>query len=244
MSTRKPSAPRHYGDEEVRQLLEHATQLQQAGEPEDPEEGVTLAELEEAAAEVGIRPRYIRRAAALLGNPGAKADSAISKWLGVSPHRLIQGEIGDEDWNSLIVEIERIVGRGTVKATSRPAGSLLPCKTLRWLSADQRTWIHMISNAGKTEIWVGDNRASTLGSVLGGSLGAVFIVSMGHDAGSLWGLGAAIVLGVLLFVGSTLLFTRLGSSLMSPGMERSEALESLVARVAGCVQPEYEGPGE
>ncbi len=31
---------------------------------------------------------------------------------------------------------------------------------------------------------------------------------------------------------------------MSPGMERSEALESLVARVAGCVQPEYEGSGE
>ena len=76
MSTRKPSAPRHYGDDEVRQLIEHATQLQQAGEPEDPEEGVTLAELEEAAAAVGIRPRYIRRAAALLGNPGAKADWA------------------------------------------------------------------------------------------------------------------------------------------------------------------------
>ena len=102
----------------------------------------------------------------------------------------------------------------------------------------------MISNAGKTEIRVEDNRARTLGSALGGSLGAVFIVSMGHDAGSLWGLGAAIVLGVLLFVGSTLLFTRLGSSLMNPGMEHSEALESLVARVAGCVQPEYEGPGE
>ena len=133
---------RHYDDDEVSQLLEHATQLQQAGEPEDPEEGVTLAELEEAAEEVGIRPRYIRRAAALLGNPGAKADSAISRWLGLSPHRLIQGEIGDEDWNSLIVEIERIVGRGTVKATSRSAGSFVrPCKTLQWFSADRRVTI-------------------------------------------------------------------------------------------------------
>lgn len=242
MSTRKPSAPRHYGDEEVRQLIEHATQLQQAGEPEDPEDGVTLAELEEAAAEVGIRPRYIRRAAALLGNPGAKADWAISRWLGVSPHRLIQGEIGDEDWNSLIVEIERIVGRGTVKATSRSAGSFVrACKALKWLSADRRTWICMTSSAGKTKIWVGDNRAFKLGSVLGVVVGVAFIGSMG--AGSL-GLGGAIVLGVLLQVGTTLLLTRLGSSLMNPAIKRSEALESMVARVAGCVQPEYEGPGE
>ena len=232
---------RHYGDDEVRQLLEHATQLQQAGEPEDPEEGVTLAELEAAAAEVGIRPRYIQRAAALLGNPGAKADSAISRWLGVSPHRLIQGEIGDGDWNSLIVEIERIVGRGTVKATSRPAGSFVrACKTLRWLSADRRTWIYMTSSAGRTEIRVGDNRASTLGAALGGGLGGVVIVSM-H--GSL-GLGGAVVLGFLLAVGTTVLFSGLGSRLMSPGLEHSEALESLVARVAGCVQPEYEGSGE
>ena len=243
MSTMNPSAPRHYGDDEVRQLIEHAAQLQQAGEPEDPEEGVTLAELEEAAAEVGIRPRYIQRAAALLGNPGAKADSAISRWLGVSPHRLIQGEIGDGDWNSLIVEIERIVGRGTVKATSRSAGSFVrPCKTLQWLSADRRTWICMTSSAGKTKIWVGDNRAGTLGSALGGGLAGAFVAgSMG--VGFL-GLGGALVLGALLFVGTTLLFTRLGSSLMSPGLERNEALESLVARVAGCVQPEYEGSGE
>ena len=239
MSTTSPSAPRHYGDDEVRQLLEHATQLQQAGEPDDPEEGVTLAELEEAGAEVGIRPRYIRRAAALLGNPGARADSAISRWLGVSPHRLIQGEVGDEDWNSLIVEVERIVGRGTVKATSRSAGSFVrPCKTLQWVSADRRTWINITSSAGKTEIRVGDYQAATLGSVLGGVLAVAFFAVLWSMVADPLGRVGAIMLGFLVAVGFPLLFGMLGSNLKSPGIEGSEALESLVARVAGCVQPE------
>lgn len=92
------------------------------------------------------------------------------------------------------------------------------------------------------QIWAGDNRAGTLGSALGGGLAGAFVAgSMG--VGFL-GLGGALVLGALLFVGTTLLFTRLGSSLMNPAIKYSEALESLVARVAGCVQPEYLRSGE
>ena len=234
-----PSSPRHYGDDDVRQLLERATQLQQAGEPEHSEEGVTLAELEEAAAEVGIRPRYIRRAAALLSNP-AKARFAI--FGRQSPHRLIQGELGDEDWNSLTVEIERIVGRGTVKVKSKSAGGFAgPCRTLQWRSTNGRTWICMTSGAGETRIWVGDYLADLLGAGLGGAAAGVFI-ALSIDVGFL-GLGGALLLGALLGLGTALL-VKLGFKPMVAGIERGEALERLVERVASYAQPEYERLGE
>ena len=235
MSTRNPASPRRYGDDEVRQLLERATRLQQAGEPEHSEEGVTLAELEEAAAEVGIGPRYIRRAAALSSNPVGKPRFAI--FGRPSPHRLIQGEIGDEDWKSLTVEIQRFLGRGTVTITSGSAGGFAgPCKVLKWLSTNRRTWICVASGAGETRIWVGDYLADYLGSGICGVAAGVFI-ALSIDGGFLgpWG---AVPLGALLFLGTRLLVT-LGFSRMSSGMERSEALESLVERVVSYAQPEY-----
>ena len=245
MPSMKPSSSRRYGDDEVRQLLKRATQLQQAGEPEHPEDGVTLAELEEAAAEVGIQPRYIRRAAAFVGNPGARANSAIAWVPGVSPHRLIQGEIGDEDWNSLIGELEHIMGEGTIEVTSRSAGSFAgPCKSLQWRSANGRTWVYLTSKAGRTKLWVGDeSAASTLVGVLGGSLAVLvpFFVARSMDAGFL-GVVGAIMLGVLLILGVGVL--RL--NLMQPSVERSESLasESLVERIAHYAQPEYSRLGE
>ncbi|MCY4573650.1 MAG: hypothetical protein OXF01_12705 [Gemmatimonadetes bacterium] len=240
MSTRNPASPRRYGDDEVRQLLERATRLQQAGEPEHSEEGVTLAELEEAAAEVGIRTRYIRRAAALSSNPGAKPRFAI--FGRQSPHRSIQGEIGDEDWKSLTVEIERFLGRGTVTVMSGSAGGFAgPCKALQWLSANRRTWICIASGAGKTEIWVKDYLADLLGSGIGGVAAGVFI-ALSIDGGFL-GPGGALLFGALLGWGTALLL-KLGFMPMLAGMKRSEGLETLVERVVNYTQPEYERLGE
>jgi hypothetical protein len=57
-----PVPPRIYGDKEVGRLLERATELQQGNAPAGSS-GLTLAELEQIAAEAGIDPRYLRRAA-------------------------------------------------------------------------------------------------------------------------------------------------------------------------------------
>lgn len=54
--------PRVYGDKEIGRILQRATDLQHK-EPTAPAAGVTLDELEEIAAEAGIDPRYLRRAA-------------------------------------------------------------------------------------------------------------------------------------------------------------------------------------
>ena len=55
--------PRVYGEKEIGQILKRATDLQHE-EPSAPSAaGVTLAELEDIAAEAGIDPVYLRRAA-------------------------------------------------------------------------------------------------------------------------------------------------------------------------------------
>ena len=242
ITSNKPAGPRRYGDDEVRELLERATRLEQATEPENEpsEDGVTLAELEEAAAEAGIRPRYVRRAAALLSNPGARARFGVLRR--TSPHRSIQGEIGDEDWNALTVEMERIVGPGTVMVTSGPArGSAGPGKTLQWLSTNRRSWICMTSGAGETGIWVGDYLAGFLGPVLGGSAAGTFIAL--SISGGFLGLVGAVPLGALMGWGIARL-ANLAFKPMVARIERSEALDRLVERVAGYARPENELPGE
>ena len=234
------SSPRRYGDDEVRQLLERATRLQQAREPEPAEDGLTLAELEEAAAEAGIRPRYVRRAAALLSSPGARARLAI---LGRQrPHRLIQGEIGNEGWNALTAEMERIVGPGTVTVRSGSAAGLASRgKTLRWLSTNGRTWICMTSGAGRTGIWVGDYLTDLLGPALGGVAAGAF-VALSIDGG-LVGLGGAVLFGALFGWGIGMLL-KLGFKRVTARSEQSEALENLVERVAGYARQGYERLGE
>jgi hypothetical protein len=63
---------RRYGDKEVGLILRRATEFQRQ-EPASAAEGggLTLAELEEIAAEAGIDPRHLRRAASELDESGA-----------------------------------------------------------------------------------------------------------------------------------------------------------------------------
>ncbi len=185
---------------------------------------------------MGFRPRYIQRAAALLGDPGARSRFAIFRRQ--RPHRLIQGEIGDEDWKSLTIEMERILGPGTVMVRSGSAAGVAgPGKTLQWLSSNGRTWMCMTTGAGKTGIWVGDYLADLLGPALGGVAAGVFI-ALSIDGGFL-GLGGAVLFGALFGWGIGMLI-KLGVKRVTAGIERSDALERLVERVTGCARPEYE----
>ncbi|MEE8175809.1 MAG: hypothetical protein V3T97_04300, partial [Gemmatimonadota bacterium] len=57
---------RHYTEKEVGLILRRATELQRSEPSARDPAGLTLAELEEVATEVGIDARYLRRAAAEL----------------------------------------------------------------------------------------------------------------------------------------------------------------------------------
>lgn len=95
---------RHYSEKEVGRLLKHATDLQQADEAGGPGGrgggGMTLATLQEVAAEAGIEPRYIRLATARIDTP---KPGGLGQWLAgtsllLRAERIIPGELREEDY--------------------------------------------------------------------------------------------------------------------------------------------------
>ena len=93
--------PRRYEEAEVAKILKRATELQR----EEPvrargQEGITLAELEEIAGEVGIDARLLRRAAVEL-DAGAGEPTGWTRLLGEQVTLLqettVPGEIPDRE---------------------------------------------------------------------------------------------------------------------------------------------------
>ena len=169
---------RVYGEKEIGRILKRATELQHE-EPSAPGAGVTLAELEEIAAEAGIDPRYLRRAAVELDE--GHADSSI--WTRVVGDELmlvreavLNGELDDEGF-------ERIVS--TLQTGSREHGqpSLLG-RTLTWraeTSSKTRTMQVVVSSrAGRTQIRLEEDLTQTaVGWMAGLTAGAGVGVGMG-----------------------------------------------------------------
>ena len=58
------SSERRYSEEEIAQILDHATEAQKSNRPSDPRgTGLTLAELKDIGRDVGISPDLIGQAA-------------------------------------------------------------------------------------------------------------------------------------------------------------------------------------
>ena len=74
-----PESSRQYSDREVRLILKSAVELQQrrADRAGELSGGMSLAELEQVAAEAGLDPTFVRRAAAQLDAPAAPSDRSI-----------------------------------------------------------------------------------------------------------------------------------------------------------------------
>ena len=94
MNDRHPD-PRKYSEDEVGLILRRATEMQRA-EPTAPDPtGLTLGELEEIAAEAGIDPRLLRRAASELQAAGPQ--TFVSRVTGapvsIEIERWVDGEI-------------------------------------------------------------------------------------------------------------------------------------------------------
>jgi hypothetical protein len=111
-----PGAVRRYTDREVRLILKSAVELQQrAADGAEPSGGLSLSELEQVAAEVGIDPTVVRRAAATLDARGD--DDAGSRFLGgpteILVERIVDRPLDDGDFEGLL---------GVVRGQSRHLG--------------------------------------------------------------------------------------------------------------------------
>ena len=187
--------PRVYGDDEVGRILKRATELQHV-EPTARSSGVTLAELEEIAAEAGIDPRHLRRAALELERePG---DLSVFARLAGEELVLVR-EItlpGELD----VPGLERLVG--VIQAHSPEHGQAgLIGRTLTWRAESPSntvtTQILAAARSGETTIRVEENMSQMASGLFGG-----FMVGGGVGLGMGVGLGVGLeVLGSALFAG-------------------------------------------
>lgn len=241
---RRPPS-RRYGDEAVRRLLELATKLQEeeAGHGRGKHhDGLTLAQIQEAAAEVGIDPMFVQRAAARMDLSGTSEPEVWWAWLAGTPltirtERVVPGEIAVEDFRQVPTEMDAkhtLLGPGSVATTGR---------TLTWKSAEEgNRSIHVAvsSRMGETRINTSEELHSVADNLFGGVVGA---------GGLVVGLGVGIIVGGKI-LGSTL-FSVLFPIALVGGLyfgarrimrwisgRRRRILEALADRIADYARPD------
>ena len=186
--------PRLYGEKEIGQILKRATELQHE-EPSAPSAGsMSLQELEDIAAEAGIDPTFLRRAALEIDTGGMEL-STWAKFLGeellLVREITIPGELRDDGFERIV----EVIQRGT-REHGQP--SLLG-RTLTWRAETpnktRTIQITVNSRDGQTSVRLEENLTQLVGAIFGGTIGGV-----GGGVGLGFGLGFGLnVLGSALF---------------------------------------------
>ena len=104
-----PDEHRVYSEEEVRDLLRRARELQ-SGSGGRAETGLTIVELHEIAARVGIETQYVDAAAAGLGPASEETGRRylLGGPLGVEVNRLLKrGDLTEDEWGAILDELRR-----------------------------------------------------------------------------------------------------------------------------------------
>lgn len=106
--------PRLYDEKEMRRLLKRATELQQEEGATAPHSGgMSLAELEEIAAEAGIDPRHLRRAAGELSSGGGVPsgwEKVTGDQLTLVHETVVPGELSPDGFERVASAIQRAAG--------------------------------------------------------------------------------------------------------------------------------------
>ncbi len=136
-----------YTDKEISAVLKRAAELQRTQGPK-ANAGLSLEELEQVAAEVGIDPDFVKAAALELEE--GRTDQSYHVWgapTTLELERIVEGEMTDEKWEEAVGEIRRIFG------AAGETGQL--GRTREWILRDQtgeRIHLTVSPQDGKTEI--------------------------------------------------------------------------------------------
>lgn len=169
----EPARPtRTYGEKEVGKILERATELQQTEPTAVSSGGMTLAELEEVAAEAGIDVRRVRRAA-MEFDAGVGASDAWAGFLGaeltVVRETIVPGEVPERRFEDLLSVLQ-----STVRDHGHPS---LVGRTLTWQAGGsesaRKLRVVVSSRGGETTLRVEENLSQMAGGLFGGIGGGV-----------------------------------------------------------------------
>jgi hypothetical protein len=227
--------PRRYSEEEVGLILRRATEMQRA-EPTAPDPaGLTLAELEEIAAEAGIDPGMLRQAASELNvqQPATLGSRIAGAPVAVAIERVIAGEMPVERLEELVPTIVASTpGRGTASAVGR---------SLTWSSQEgsnlTEQQVLVSSQGGQTLIRVEQSysglAAGWFGGIIGGVGGGVGF-GVGGALSATLGLGAGLVAFPLTAIAGSYFLAR--SIYASQVRSRQGAARALLDKLAVQVE--------
>lgn len=226
--------PRRYSDDEVRKLLERATELQDTDPSLPAASGLTLPELESIAEEAGIEGAAVRRAAAELESgvvvrpSGGLADRIAGEPLAATLEQVVPGEASREALESLIPLLQ---------TASDAAGSVSQVgRTLTWQARDQgnlrEIQVVITARNGETRIRIMERYGGLAGAVFGSGVGGVG-GGVGFGVGLGVGLGIGSALMAVMFPVTVIGLTYLGSRVVYTGVvrRRREVLDRLMADV-------------
>lgn len=211
MSERGSPGRKRFSDKEVAAILQRAAEL--AAVEQKTGGGSTLDELERIAAEAGLDPALIRRAAADVSS--GHASTSLGEAVAGGPVRVVyevevDGEIGSAAHEQLVAAVQRSVG---APGQMSSAGRAFVWQTL----GQNRSLVASVTpRGGRTTIRVEERLGALAGGVFGGVGGGVGggvtpFVAMGGAA--LFGPVGAVVGGaaflVATYLGTRTLFGRL-----------------------------------
>lgn len=159
---------RLYGEKEISLILKRATELQHDEPPMPSADSMTLQELQDVAAEAGIDPAYLRRAA-LEVDAGTAEGSTWAKFAGeelvLVREITVPGELREDGFERIVAVIER--------GTSEHGQTSQLGRTLTWRyerALKHRTvQITVASRDGQTSVRLEENLKDLAGELFGAS---------------------------------------------------------------------------
>lgn len=169
--TSNSNLPRRYTEDQVSEILKHATDLQaeESAPRHGSDGGMTLAEIQEIAAEVGINPRHLQTAAARLDRPepSGLGVALAGGPLVVSVERVVPGEMSEGDFARIVPDIQRVF---TGHGNATMVGSTLTYSAET--GQKQRTLQVVVSSQdGQTLIRAEERLHGLAGALFGGLVG-------------------------------------------------------------------------
>jgi hypothetical protein len=232
---------RRYSGGEVQEIVNRAAEIEATA----PTSGgaMTIGGVEALAAEVGIAPDLVRKAARSLMPAGVTAvelePARRNPWIdgptALSYERVVEGELPDAEWQVLVDEIRRVV---------RNAGQVSQFgRSFSWVAARggavrRELEIAVSVRGGQTRITIQESLTQLIGAVYGGIGGGMGGGGMGPILGILGGAlhvaGPALVVIVPLWLATTYATAR--AVYRRSASRRTRELEGLADRLAALVR--------
>ncbi|MBT8338049.1 MAG: hypothetical protein KJO11_15780 [Gemmatimonadetes bacterium] len=168
-----PTRPRRYDEKEVSRLLERASELQRSRPTAPDPTGLTLAELQEIAAEAGLDPEHLQRAAVELDRPEVAGGGVGASLAGAPTRVLLERTLPVEVSPAVFDQLVPIIQI----AADAPGQASQVGRSLTWHSqnpSNPRTLQILVSvQDGHTSIRIDERYGGWAGALFGGVMGGV-----------------------------------------------------------------------